>query len=98
MAVANQSVASTNGTTRERELVECKKCNFWPMAASTSSRSNLSGRHTSSPKLAKPLKGITMPVISLSQPHDRVVEMISKPCREWGFFLVTDQGLQPELT
>ncbi|KAM7511033.1 hypothetical protein LguiB_009908 [Lonicera macranthoides] len=60
------------------------------MAASTSSRSNLSGRHTSSPKIAKPLKGITMPVISLSQPHDRVVEMISKPCREWGFFLLVD--------
>ncbi|KAM7507705.1 hypothetical protein LguiA_018158 [Lonicera macranthoides] len=39
-----------------------------------------------------------MPMISLSQTHDRVVEIISKSCSEWGFFLVTDQRLQPELT
>ena len=49
------------------------------------------------PENSKAIEGITVPVISLSQPHDRVLEEISRACSEWGFFLVTDHGLRPEL-
>ena len=32
--------------------------------------------------------GVTVPVISLSQPHDVVVKEVAEACQEWGFFLI----------
>ncbi|KAK4589484.1 hypothetical protein RGQ29_020169 [Quercus rubra] len=41
--------------------------------------------------------GVTVPVISLSQPHDVVVKEVAEACQEWGFFLITDHGISPSL-
>uniref|UniRef100_A0A7N2LRP7 Non-haem dioxygenase N-terminal domain-containing protein n=1 Tax=Quercus lobata TaxID=97700 RepID=A0A7N2LRP7_QUELO len=41
--------------------------------------------------------GVTVPVISLSQPHDVVVREVAEACQEWGFFLLTDHGISPSL-
>ncbi|XWS25184.1 hypothetical protein CRYUN_Cryun27aG0048100 [Craigia yunnanensis] len=49
------------------------------------------------PENSKPLEGVTVPVISLSQPLDVLVKEVSEACSQWGFFLVTDHGLSPEL-
>lgn len=49
------------------------------------------------PENSKAIEGVTVPVISLSQPHDVVVDELSKACSEWGFFLVTDHGIEPSL-
>ncbi|KAG5544888.1 hypothetical protein RHGRI_017373 [Rhododendron griersonianum] len=47
------------------------------------------------PENSKALDGVTVPVISLSQPHDVVVDEISRACSEWGFFLLTDHDVSP---
>ena len=49
------------------------------------------------PENSMPLEGVTVPVISLSQPHDVLVKEVFEACSQWGFFLVTDHGLSPEL-
>ncbi|PSS00404.1 Flavonol synthase/flavanone 3-hydroxylase [Actinidia chinensis var. chinensis] len=49
------------------------------------------------PENSKAVEGVTVPVVSLSQPHDVVVEEIFKACSEWGFFLLTDHGIEPSL-
>ncbi|KAI8016361.1 Flavonol synthase/flavanone 3-hydroxylase [Camellia lanceoleosa] len=49
------------------------------------------------PENSKAIEGVTVPVISLSQPHDVVVNELSKACSEWGFFLITDHGIEPSL-
>ncbi|KAL7246315.1 hypothetical protein ACSBR2_001432 [Camellia fascicularis] len=49
------------------------------------------------PENSKAIEGVTVPVISLSQPHDVVVDELSKACSEWGFFLITDHGIEPSL-
>jgi flavonol synthase len=49
------------------------------------------------PENSKAVEGVSVPVISLSQPHDVVVKEVAMACQEWGFFLVTDHGLSPSL-
>ncbi|GKU87676.1 hypothetical protein SLEP1_g2038 [Rubroshorea leprosula] len=49
------------------------------------------------PENTKPLEGVTVPVISLSLPHDVLVKQVSEACNEWGFFLMTDHGISPSL-
>ncbi|KAK6246163.1 hypothetical protein QUC31_000939 [Theobroma cacao] len=49
------------------------------------------------PENSKPIEGVTVPVISLSQPRDVLVKEVSEACSQWGFLLVTDHGLSPEL-
>nr|AXC07424.1 flavonol synthase [Camellia sinensis] len=49
------------------------------------------------PENSKAIEGVTVPVISLSRPHDVVVDALSKACSEWGFFLITDHGVEPSL-
>nr|AUM57430.1 flavonol synthase [Camellia fraterna] len=49
------------------------------------------------PENSKAIEGVTVPVISLSQPHDVVVDELSMACSEWGFFLITDHGIEPSL-
>ncbi|GFY85331.1 hypothetical protein Acr_04g0000690 [Actinidia rufa] len=49
------------------------------------------------PENSKAVEGVTIPVISFSQPHDVVVEEIFKACSEWGFFLLTDHEIEPSL-
>ncbi|KAJ0025470.1 hypothetical protein Pint_08221 [Pistacia integerrima] len=45
------------------------------------------------PENSKPISGVTVPVISLSQPRHVIIEEVYKACSEWGFFLVTDHGI-----
>ncbi|KAH7861687.1 hypothetical protein Vadar_029339 [Vaccinium darrowii] len=47
------------------------------------------------PENSKAIDGVTVPVISLSKPHDIVVDEISRACSEWGFFLLTDHNVSP---
>ena len=49
------------------------------------------------PENSKAVEGVTVPVISLSQPHHVVVDEVSKASAEWGFFLITDHGIQSSL-
>ncbi|KAB1205367.1 Flavonol synthase/flavanone 3-hydroxylase [Morella rubra] len=49
------------------------------------------------PENSKAVEGVTVPVISLSLPHDVLVEQVAKACHDWGFFLVTDHGISPSL-
>lgn len=50
------------------------------------------------PENSKPLEGVSVPVVSLStQPHDELVKQVFEACSQWGFMLVTDHGLCPEL-
>ncbi|KAA8538512.1 hypothetical protein F0562_028117 [Nyssa sinensis] len=49
------------------------------------------------PENSKAIDGIMVPVISLSQPHDMLINEISKACSEWGFFLITDHGISSSL-
>ncbi|EEF40182.1 flavonol synthase/flavanone 3-hydroxylase [Ricinus communis] len=39
------------------------------------------------------IDGVTVPVISMSLPHDVLVNEVNKACSEWGFFLITDHGV-----
>lgn len=45
------------------------------------------------PANSKAIEGVTVPVISLSGPHNNVVDQIRRASREWGFFLATDHGI-----
>ncbi|XP_057974581.1 flavonol synthase/flavanone 3-hydroxylase-like [Malania oleifera] len=51
------------------------------------------------PENSRAVEGVAVPVISLSpdRPHELVVDEVSKACREWGFFLITDHGMPPSL-
>lgn len=49
------------------------------------------------PENTKAVEGITAPIISLSQPHNVVVKEMAAAASEWGFFLITDHGISPEL-
>ncbi|KDP32354.1 hypothetical protein JCGZ_13279 [Jatropha curcas] len=43
------------------------------------------------------IEGVTVPVISLSQPHDVLVNDVFKASSEWGFFMVIDHGIPSSL-
>ncbi|KAI8551235.1 hypothetical protein RHMOL_Rhmol06G0169100 [Rhododendron molle] len=47
------------------------------------------------PENSKAIDGVTVPVISLSQPHDVVVDETTRACSEWGFFLLMDHDVSP---
>ncbi|KAH7567867.1 hypothetical protein ACOSP7_009915 [Xanthoceras sorbifolium] len=50
------------------------------------------------PENSKPIEGVKVPVISLSQPdHHVLVKDIFEACNQWGFFLITDHGISPSL-
>ena len=49
------------------------------------------------PANTKAAEGVTVPLISLSQPRDAVVKEVAAAAAEWGFFLATDHGIPPEL-
>ncbi|GMH00271.1 hypothetical protein Nepgr_002110 [Nepenthes gracilis] len=49
------------------------------------------------PENSKAIEGVTVPVISLSQPRDVLVQEISAASRDWGFFLIKDHGTSPAL-
>ncbi|KAI4337785.1 hypothetical protein L6164_016160 [Bauhinia variegata] len=49
------------------------------------------------PENTNAVEGLTVPVISLSQPHDVVVKQMAKACSDWGFCLITDHGISPTL-
>ncbi|PON80861.1 Oxoglutarate/iron-dependent dioxygenase [Trema orientale] len=49
------------------------------------------------PGNSKAVEGVTVPVVSLSHPHDVVVKEIGAAAAEWGFFLLTDHGMPPSL-
>ncbi|GAV84101.1 2OG-FeII_Oxy domain-containing protein/DIOX_N domain-containing protein [Cephalotus follicularis] len=49
------------------------------------------------PENTKAINGVTVPVISLSHPHDMVVNEVSMACSQWGFFLLTGHGISPAL-
>lgn len=45
------------------------------------------------PENSKAIEGVGVPVISLSQPHDQIMNEISAASSEWGFFLIKDHGI-----
>ncbi|XP_020221856.1 flavonol synthase/flavanone 3-hydroxylase [Cajanus cajan] len=49
------------------------------------------------PENTKALEGVTVPLISLSQPHDLLVKEIAEAASKWGFFQVTDHGISHTL-
>ncbi|GAB4844875.1 hypothetical protein Ancab_038267 [Ancistrocladus abbreviatus] len=49
------------------------------------------------PENTKAIEGLSLPVISLSQPHDVLVQEISAASKEWGVFLIKDHGVAPSL-
>lgn len=49
------------------------------------------------PENTKAVEGVTVPIISLSQPHHLLVKEIVEAASEWGFFLITDHGILPTL-
>lgn len=49
------------------------------------------------PQNTKAIEGVTVPVISLSQPHDALVDEVFRASTEWGFFLITDHGMPSSL-
>ncbi|KAJ1380271.1 Oxoglutarate/iron-dependent dioxygenase [Sesbania bispinosa] len=49
------------------------------------------------PENTKAMEGVTVPVISLSQPQDLLVKQVNEAASEWGFFLITDHGISPTL-
>lgn len=49
------------------------------------------------PENSKALEGVSVPVISLAQPHDVVVKEVAEAAAEWGFFLLTDHGIPASL-
>lgn len=49
------------------------------------------------PENSKALEGVTVPVISLAQPHDVVVKEVAAAATAWGFFLITDHGIPSPL-
>ncbi|XP_027339399.1 flavonol synthase/flavanone 3-hydroxylase-like [Abrus precatorius] len=49
------------------------------------------------PKNSKAMEGVTVPIISLSQPHHLLVKHVTEAASEWGFFLITDHGISTTL-
>ncbi|XP_062078668.1 flavonol synthase/flavanone 3-hydroxylase-like [Humulus lupulus] len=49
------------------------------------------------PESSKAVEGVTVPVVSLSQPQEVVVKEVSVAAAEWGFFLITDHGIPAAL-
>lgn len=49
------------------------------------------------PENTKAVEGVTVPIISLSQPHHILVKEIVEAASEWGFFLISDHGILPTL-
>ncbi|CAI0395494.1 unnamed protein product, partial [Linum tenue] len=49
------------------------------------------------PENTKAIEGVTVPVVSLSQPHEVLVDQVSKACMEWGFVMVTNHGISSTL-
>ena len=50
------------------------------------------------PENTKAVEGVTVPVISLVQlPHHVLVKEVTEAASEWGFFVITDHGMSPEL-
>ncbi|XP_019055362.1 PREDICTED: flavonol synthase/flavanone 3-hydroxylase-like [Nelumbo nucifera] len=49
------------------------------------------------PENSKAIEGISVPIVSLLQPAEVLMNEISRVCREWGFFLLTDHGISPSL-
>ncbi|MED6210475.1 hypothetical protein PIB30_064472 [Stylosanthes scabra] len=50
------------------------------------------------PENTKAVEGVTVPVISLSQPQrDLLVKEVAEAASQWGFFLVTSHGISPAL-
>ncbi|CAL1362185.1 unnamed protein product [Linum trigynum] len=49
------------------------------------------------PENTKAIEGVTVPVVSLSQPHELLVDQVSKACMEWGFVMVTNHGISATL-
>ncbi|GMN39682.1 hypothetical protein TIFTF001_008917 [Ficus carica] len=49
------------------------------------------------PENSKAVEGVSVQVVSLSQPRHSVVNEIAAAAAEWGFFLVTDHGIPPSL-
>ncbi|KAK4256449.1 hypothetical protein QN277_009310 [Acacia crassicarpa] len=49
------------------------------------------------PENTKAVEGETVPVISLSLPHDLLVKQIAEAASEWGTLLITDHGISPTL-
>ncbi|CAJ1947666.1 unnamed protein product [Sphenostylis stenocarpa] len=49
------------------------------------------------PENTKAIEGVTVPLISLSQPHHLLVKEIAEAASEWGFFLITDHGISQTL-
>ncbi|XP_062098841.1 flavonol synthase/flavanone 3-hydroxylase-like [Humulus lupulus] len=49
------------------------------------------------PENSKAVEGVTVPVVSLCQPHEVVVKDIAAAATEWGFFLITDHGIPAAL-
>lgn len=45
------------------------------------------------PENTKAVEGVTVPVISLSLPHDLLVKQVAEAASEWGFMLITDHGI-----
>ncbi|KAL1339717.1 hypothetical protein AAHE18_U059500 [Arachis hypogaea] len=50
------------------------------------------------PENTKAVEGVTVPVISLSQPHHHLlVREVAEAASQWGFFLLTSHGISPWL-
>ncbi|KAF8411803.1 hypothetical protein HHK36_004362 [Tetracentron sinense] len=49
------------------------------------------------PENSKAVQGITVPVISISQPTEILVKEIYNACSQWGFFLLTEHTISPSL-
>nr|DAD39348.1 TPA_asm: hypothetical protein HUJ06_013671 [Nelumbo nucifera] len=49
------------------------------------------------PENTTAIEGVSVPVISLSQTADALVNNVSSACSQWGFFLVTDHCISASL-
>ncbi|RDX78679.1 Flavonol synthase/flavanone 3-hydroxylase [Mucuna pruriens] len=49
------------------------------------------------PENTKAIEGVTVPLISLSQPHHLLMKEIAEAASEWGIFLITDHGISQTL-
>nr|AGE13752.1 flavonol synthase [Fagopyrum tataricum] len=49
------------------------------------------------PENSEALEGVKVPVISLSQPRELLVKEIFEASKEWGFFVIKDHGVSPDL-
>jgi len=49
------------------------------------------------PENTKALEGVTVPIISLSQPHHLLVKQIAEAASQWGFFQITHHNIPQTL-